>query len=655
MVKNSRLLDELGCDELVELGHRVRFWMSTLELPVVASEYDGEGRFLCEVSVALNRQRIGVQNTDPGAALNENVLLLEESGLRVNAVRWGLLESGGVRCVFLGLNNGEVWIYSPAANAVVYRLSTGNSSQVNDVVVKGDRLWCVDAQDWIYEFSLADFALKQRFQVETCVSLGRLCLVDGAPDRLLVASHCIFLVDVAARKVIQTYPGHTTPVTHLAVLTSEYFVTGASSDRFLNVYDLNTGATKTVLVLQSNLQQFSHSGEHAIAVTTEDGDIEIFADPLVANVASNKRRGNKSKQSSKTIHGSFELNGNVSKKAFLNVSINRDIINLVWLHNATVPNFVQLKWQDLPIDHTVELANKTIPGEANRSLYGTELAAVTNYKEANARITHGDNFKHVNEVIKEWETDLAQQEREDDGKGTESLADKLELTSLGATKRKASPATTAGTVTVILSQALQSNDHSLLETVLNNRDERVIRDTIFRLKPPLAVSLLERLAERIARQTNRQGPLNVWVKWCLIIHGGYLVAIPNLMSSLSSLHSALKRRSALLPRLLTLEVILESTLNRIYPTQDIDDVILASSEIPPDSQEEAGEEDEEDVEYNEELDDAGLIEDGEEDYEESSEEESLDELADGPRDAKSTQDLELSDEEEAGYSDVEMS
>ena len=97
------------------------------------------------------------------------------------------------------------------------------------------------------------------------------------------------------------------------------------------------------------------------------------------------------------------------------------------------------------------------------------------------------------------------------------------------------------------------------------------------------------------------------------------------MSSLSSLHSTLKRRSALLPRLLTLEVKLESTLNGIYPTQDIDEAIL-ELQSPQDSQEE---DEDEDVEYNEELDDAGLIEDGEDDYDDSEEdedEESLNEL-----------------------------
>lgn len=633
--------------------------MSALELPVVASEYDGEGRYLCYVTVVLNKQRITVQLAESGAAVNENVLYLDESSLRVSALKWGSLVSADTTCVFLALNNGEIWIYSTVANEIVHKLSTGNAAQINDVVVSknGESLWCVDAQDSIYQFSLVDLSLKQQFKIESCTALNRICLLENDVDKVLVASHSIFLVDVTSKSVVQTYPGHTTPVTHLVSLTDDYFVTGAASDRFLNVYDLHTGATKTVLVLQSDLLQFSQSAEQAIAVTTEEG-VEIFADPLVANVANKKRRGNISKQSTKTIDVNYDLNGKVSRLPVLNVSINRDIINLAWLQNGTIPYFAQLKWPELPVHYTFNVTapvNKTTARDG-RSLHGTEVSSVAEYKEGNARITHGDNFKHVNDAIKQWEQEISERDSEDVDKATESLADKLELSTMHVSKKKANSATTAGTVTIILSQALQSNDHSLLETVLNNRDEKVIRDTIFRLKPALAVILLERLAERIARQTHRQGPLNVWVKWCLIIHGGYLVTIPNLMSSLSSLHSTLKGRSALLPRLLTLETRLESVLNRLHPVHNIEDAVIRSSYLHDETSQQEEEDDEEaDVEYNEELDDAGLIEDGEDDYEDDESEASDDEeTPNGLTASDHPKDLPVSDNEDAGYSDVEM-
>lgn len=643
--------------------------MSATELPVILSSYDPDGRYLCYVTIALNKQRISVEPTQKarsdgsGSLLNENSLYLDDSNLKVCTLQWHRLSNLDALCVFVGLNNGEIWIYSPAANEIVYKLSTGNSFQVNDIKVSRDgrEMWCIDADDFFYKFDLSEFTLKQHFKIEQCVQLNRLCLLDNDPSRLLVASHSIYLVDLSGKKVLQTYPGHVSPVTHLRAIKNEYFITGAANDRFLNIYDLQTASIKSVLVLRTNLKELSNSGEHSVAATTEDGDVEIFADPLVANITNNKRRVNKSKQSSKNIHGIINKNDKSSDIPFVNVAINRDVINVVWLQNATIPMFAQLQWQDLPINYNLQISSN-LGGRNDRSLYGTEPAAATNYKEGNARITSGDNFKHVNDAIKEWELQSTENEivNEQNDEITESLADKLEATTLSRInvgKKKNSTATTAGTVTVVLSQALQSNDHSLLETVFNNRDERVIKDTIFRLKPPLAVILLERLAERIARQTHRQGPLNVWVKWCLIIHGGYLVAIPNLMSSLSSLHSTLKRRSDLLPRLLVLETKLEYTLNKLHPLDNANSYVLqefSQAEEEEEQNQKELEEDEYDVEYNEELDDAGLIDDGEEDDEnEDEDEDEEEELVNGNASKVSLQkEDELSDD--AGYSDVEM-
>ncbi|QLG72746.1 hypothetical protein HG535_0D04550 [Zygotorulaspora mrakii] len=640
--------------------------MSTIESPVVLSKFDNDGRSLCSVSVALNKQRVGVEAVHGGETLNTNFLYLEDSSLRVGSMRWSQISSTDTLCVFLGLNNGEIWIYSPAANEVVYKMSTGNSYEIKDMKISsgGTILWCIDSDDFFYKFDLTNFTLKDHFKIETCSQLSKLCLLPKDSSKILVASFTIFLVDVESRKVSQTYPGHVSPVTHLSTLNDDYFLSGAINDRFLNIYDIKSSMTKSVLVLQSNLKEVSIYNDESVAATTEDGDVEVFSDPLVsANTANNKRRGNnKSKQSNKKLH----VQETPTKVLpVINVSIKKDILTICWLQNAIIPHFEQLKWQDLPLNYTLEVSSDKsgIAGKHSRSLYGTELSASKNYVEGNAKITSGDNFKHVNDAIKQWELEVTEQERSNDQDSdsnlNESLADKLEAASISHVqigKKKNSTATTVGTVTVVLSQALQANDHSLLETVLNNRDERVIKDTIFRLKPPLAVILLERLAERIARQTHRQGVLNVWVKWCLIIHGGYLVTIPNLMSSLSSLHSTLKRRSDLLPRLLSLESRLEYALDRLSSDSLHED---------EDNLEELLEEEfEEDVEYNEELDDAGLIEDGEEDEqfeddedEESDNDDSEERKVNGTRSdglSKNEVDVESINSDEAGYSDVEM-
>lgn len=95
-----------------------------------------------------------------------------------------------------------------------------------------------------------------------------------------------------------TFPGHVSPVSTLQVITNDFFISGAEGDRFLNVYDIHSGMTKCVLVAESDIKELSHSGQaDSIAVTTEDGSLEIFVDPLVSS--STKKRGNKSKNPAK--------------------------------------------------------------------------------------------------------------------------------------------------------------------------------------------------------------------------------------------------------------------------------------------------------------------------------------------------------------------
>lgn len=619
---------------------------------MVLSRYDQSGQFLVYVTVALDKQRVSVEPanvTKPSGLVNENFLYLEDSQLRVTCLEWVKIASNESQLVALGLNSGEVWLYAPAANQVVYKLSTGAMHAVRDFQCQGETAWCCDQSDTIYKFSLTDFSVQSKFKVENCDNLHKVCIVDE--QHILLASHSISLVDVESKQVVKTFPGHISAVTSLALLDSDCFLTSAINDRFINIYDLNTGSTRSVLVSQADVVQVSHYKELAVVVVTEDGTIEVFPDPLVNT--SNKRRKIVSKQSAH--HLKIQRPENKEQVAAVNVFVTADILNYTWLENATIPYFDQLKWAELAASEVITKARPSLSSSrANRTLHGEDVAAAKSYVEGNATVTSGDNFKHVHQAISELERTGADADP--------SLAEKLAATSIGAGRgesKKSKERATTGTLTVVLSQALQSHDHSLLETVLNNRDEKVIKGTISRLQPSLAVLLLERLAERIARQTNRQGPLNVWVKWCLIIHGGYLARMPDLMSSLASLHSTLRKRSEILPRLQALETRLDFSLNQLDAYRSANaitgDEVAEYSEEAHISGDDAAEEE---VEYNEELDDAGLIEDGEDDgsdefdselSEQEDEHTQLPEEEDGFED-----DVEMQPDVEEGYSDVEV-
>ena len=104
-----------------------------------------------------------------------------------------------------------------------------------------------------------------------------------------------------------------------------------------------------------------------------------------------------------------------------------------------------------------------------------------------------------------------------------------------------------------LSQALRTNDASLLNTCLQYEDLQIVRATIERLSSDLAMTLLQRLAERLHSRPGRAGSLLVWVQWTLVAHGGYLAARPDVVKQLSSLHTSVQERAQSLQALLSLK------------------------------------------------------------------------------------------------------
>lgn len=112
---------------------------------------------------------------------------------------------------------------------------------------------------------------------------------------------------------------------------------------------------------------------------------------------------------------------------------------------------------------------------------------------------------------------------------------------------------TGASLGTVLTQALKTNDITLLESCLQTPDTSTIRATIQRLDSPLAGSLLQKLAERLHRRPGRAGSLMVWVQWTLVTHGGYLATQPDLIKKLAELNRVIDERARGLQSLLSLK------------------------------------------------------------------------------------------------------
>jgi U3 small nucleolar RNA-associated protein 5 len=110
-------------------------------------------------------------------------------------------------------------------------------------------------------------------------------------------------------------------------------------------------------------------------------------------------------------------------------------------------------------------------------------------------------------------------------------------------RQKKLPDMPANSLTRTLIQALHSSDARLLETCLSYSDQNLISNTVRRLPPQLAVSLINACVERLGRgarggnmkgrgggaSSQRGTALVGWIKAVLAVHSGHLMTV-NFMS-----------------------------------------------------------------------------------------------------------------------------
>ncbi|KAI9739490.1 MAG: Small subunit (SSU) processome component [Claussenomyces sp. TS43310] len=108
-------------------------------------------------------------------------------------------------------------------------------------------------------------------------------------------------------------------------------------------------------------------------------------------------------------------------------------------------------------------------------------------------------------------------------------------------------------LSTVLTQALKTNDKTLMESCLQATDVQTIRLTIQRLSSPLAGTLLSQLAERLHRRPGRSASIMIWVQWTLVMHGGYLATQADLVQQLAALNKVIDQRARGLQGLLALK------------------------------------------------------------------------------------------------------
>lgn len=584
--------------------------------PLLFAKFDQSQTNLALVVQALDNHQVRVQALVL-AQDSLNTLLQLRSGQKVTAIEW-ISDT----LLALALTSGAVLIYSPSANQIIKELESPTNMAIADLHFSKitNSAWTVDSNGTLCEWDIYSYTLLQQLSLlelldttETVTKLST--IIYNEEPTLLVGTHSVYLVDLVGKQVVARFPGHVQPIIAIVPAQSDpdLVLTAAEGDRFINVYSISKNTTRSVLVASSTIRQMTLAGTtelSVVSVITENGSLEIFKDPLTFDIqpkeTSKKKRkqqaGARSKHSDATIQYSRpadEIRNPDDEHLFINaISATDSHLHVAWLENDLLCRFDSIQWQNagefvLSGDKTITKSKQNIKATAHTQ-GGHDVAAPRLYNENHTVITEGGAFQDENENLDDDE---------------ESLAEKLEKISSESSRKNDNSKRrlqkhTAGSLTVVLSQALRNNDQALLETVLINRDLNIVQSTIARLDSSLAVILLDRLAEKITRQQQRFDQMNFWLKWIIIIHGGVLSSLPNVSHKLANLHSVLNKKASKLPRLLELQ----GRLSMLEQQNSLKQEILKGGSI------EGDQDDEDEVEYIEEVDDAveaGVLEDEE--------------------------------------------
>ncbi len=152
-----------------------------------------------------------------------------------------------------------------------------------------------------------------------------------------------------------------------------------------------------------------------------------------------------------------------------------------------------------------------------------------------------------------------------------------------------------------LSQALQTEDDTLLDQCLDVVDQKVVNSTVARLSSTYVLPLLHRLVAKFERRPARGASLCVWVRSVLSTHTGYLLGVPELAQELAGLQQMISMRLSTYEAFLNLSGRLELVLNHQHAHSAECMAQEHENGKPPLVYEESGDEEDVDVEDNVEV------------------------------------------------------
>lgn len=535
----------------------------------IASAFNFSGNLFASVYQALDSHRVRVA---PLSSQTQSLASELELGKRVSvscvqfasqsgeagASKKRRTDGASQEVLLIGTASGQVLVYNPSVNAVVHTFTVA-TARIAALAVNGNKCIACTSDGDAAELDMNQLSQRQLppFLVEPVSA------VLSANDRTIVSTASPHLIK--DQEIEITYLGFASPIKQLAEVGQTHFA-AIGEDRQVLVYAYSDPKPVNTLVCPSGVVDISVGGEFVLAATTDDGKVYIFNDVL------NPVR--KARGLARTEPQTFiQFTAQKQPLYIAKTQFQDDFLVLVYPDPSGSTAFERVQWfvNNEMLSEPVIIEKQTLLPTARENLAnGKDLASAQQYTESQANIASGEQLAHLSddETLADRLDALEKQELVQTSAEPSKSQQRAELT-----QNLSQP----GSFSMLLSQALKMNDTQLLEVCLEVQDGETVRASIAKLAPKLAASLLEHLAATLAKSPVRSESLMQWIRYTIVVHGGYLVTVPNLLKTLASLHSALTAKAQSLPRLLALlgrlELLEEQLAVRSEQMQQTEDIL----------------------------------------------------------------------------------
>ncbi|KKA03805.1 U3 small nucleolar RNA-associated protein 5 [Hanseniaspora uvarum DSM 2768] len=551
----------------------------------------------------------------------------------------------------VGLDNGNLIIFSINDGKIISNVKISNNA-ITAFYIKNDAVYILDKENVLFKLNLLNYEHEVINNLSDFVNQQTINNIISLDDKFLISTQSVKLIDINNNETINEYPGHLNAIKEMKIIknnsTESIFYSFSENDNIVNFYNSNDN-NKLILVLSCNenikqLDYKNENNEEFITVVTQNGNLEIFVNPFSDSSANDGKRRKRNKINKKSnLQIKFTQSDNDLKISYCQ-NLKDNQLRLLYQSNNTIVSYdfsYDLSLKDYYKENRVEIKAENNIKNTN-IINQSDISSKVGYKEGNNYITQGNNYSNLIEqidTILKNDNDL-------------SFNDLNLNTSNHSSKKKSN---IVGTLTTILKQSLVSNDHNLLDQVLNTKDPKIIKLTLWKLSSNLIINFLIRITDKIIiyyNSNNNNNNIYVWLYYTLIIHGNYLIKFNNnlqLKQKLSNLYFIIAKKSSYYHKLVQLNSIINNQLSRsmLYEEKllmNYENDLIVNGEEYIDS----------DYEYDEGLD-VEEEENYEDDYEEDDDYEDEDDvLLDDVNETGFNIDQDLIPLEVNQHSDVEM-